>query len=418
MSRLQELIAELCPDGVEYKALGELGSLLRGKRFVRNDFVEQGTPCIHYGELYTHYGVSASEVISHVRDEIAPKLRYAQPGDVIIVGAGETVEDIGLGVAWLGDVPVAVHDACYTLHQDLLDPVFVSYFLRTDDFHLQIRKYIGSSKVSSVSSKGLAKARIPVPPIEVQREVVRVLDEYTAAHDELVRQLEEEMGLREQQLSVVRDDLFDFNSDTKMEPLGSICSIRGRIGFRGYTKADIVPAGEGAISLSPSNIVGGQLFSEKSTYVSWDKYYESPEIMVSIGDVLFVKTGSTVGKVAFVDTLPCHATINPQMIVMKDFASGCDPRFISHYLQTSVAQVEIQQMAGVGSVPNISQKRFASIEVPLPSIEVQEKIVEELDMFLAAHKELMIHLASEFELQDGQLSHVRNQLLSFPEKAV
>ena len=99
MSRIDEMIARLCPDGVEYRALGEVGTLVRGKRFVRNDFRDSGAACIHYGELYTHYGVWASEAKSFINEELSKTLRHANPGDVVIVGAGEAVEDIGIGVA-------------------------------------------------------------------------------------------------------------------------------------------------------------------------------------------------------------------------------------------------------------------------------------------------------------------------------
>ena len=97
-----------------------------------------------------------------------------------------------------------------------------------------------------------------------------------------------------------------------------IADIFGRIGFRGYTKEDFVDEGEGAISLSPSNINGMDMSYEKCSYISWKKYYESPEIMVKEGDVIFVKTGSSFGKSSFISKLPMESTINPQLIVFKN----------------------------------------------------------------------------------------------------
>ena len=75
MSKIDELIKELCPNGVAYKTIGEIGTLTRGKRFVHADAVEEGIPCIHYGELYTYYGISTTNTKSFVREELAPKLR-------------------------------------------------------------------------------------------------------------------------------------------------------------------------------------------------------------------------------------------------------------------------------------------------------------------------------------------------------
>ena len=89
MSKIDDMIKKLCPNGVEYKTLGEIGTFERGRRFVKADAVEIGTPCIHYGELYTYYGISAIEVKSHINPNLKTKLRYAEQNDVIIVGAGE-----------------------------------------------------------------------------------------------------------------------------------------------------------------------------------------------------------------------------------------------------------------------------------------------------------------------------------------
>ena len=96
----------------------------------------------------------------------------------------------------------------------------------------------------------------------------------------------------------------------------NVCHIFGRIGFRGYTKADLV-SHDGAITLSPSNIINGQMNYQHCTYISWSKYEESPEIQIANGDILLVKTGSSFGKCAFVSDLPQKATINPQFVVLK-----------------------------------------------------------------------------------------------------
>src|SRR5437868_3515221 len=84
MSRIDRLIAELCPNGVEFKALGEVGEFIRGRRFTKDDVIPDGVGSIHYGEIYTHYRTSTTSVLSHVRAELAPQLRFARHGDVII----------------------------------------------------------------------------------------------------------------------------------------------------------------------------------------------------------------------------------------------------------------------------------------------------------------------------------------------
>ena len=135
--------------------LAEIGNIIRGKRFVKADSegLTDGVPCIHYGELYTHYGVSAQKSKSFVPYELAKKLRFAHKNDVVIVGAGENNIDIGVGVAWFGD-DVAVHDACYILKHNL-NPKYISYYLRTSIYHKQIKKYVSEGKICSISAQGL-----------------------------------------------------------------------------------------------------------------------------------------------------------------------------------------------------------------------------------------------------------------------
>jgi len=151
MARIGGQLGQLL-DGVEveWKTLGEVGIFVRGKRFVRTDMVSEGVPCIHYGEMYTHYGISVNNSKSFIDESLALKLRKANYGDVVIVAAGETVEDIGNGTAWLGETDVVIHDACFS-YKSKLNPTFVSYFLRTKQFKEQIKRHISSAKISANS---------------------------------------------------------------------------------------------------------------------------------------------------------------------------------------------------------------------------------------------------------------------------
>lgn len=163
--------------------------------------------------------------------------------------------------------------------------------------------------------------------------------------------------------------------------LDDICTIVGRIGFRGYTKADLVNSSkDGAITLSPSNIINGELDYSKCTYINWDKYFESPEIMLENGDIVLVKTAS-IGKCAVVKNLPHEATLNPQFVVLKQLSGVSD--FICYYLKSSIAQNTIKQMAGGVAIPTLSQKKLGMMIVPAPSLSEQQSIVDYLDSAFA-----------------------------------
>ena len=157
--------------------------------------------------------------------------------------------------------------------------------------------------------------------------------------------------------------------------LSSIANIVGRIGFRGYTTNDIVKKGEGAIALSPTNIENNTLtYDKENTYVSFSKYEESPEIQLTEGDIVFVKTGSTVGKVAFVSNLNTKTTINPQLVVLKELK--VDSYLLSVILSTNLFQNNIKRITVGGAVPTLSQNAMGQIFVSIPSKEEQQKIAE------------------------------------------
>lgn len=129
-------------DYVEWKSLEELGSFIRGKRFTKDDYVEgDGISAIHYGEIYTNYGTSADNTVSKVKRHMVGKLRYASPSDVVFTDVGETVEDVGKAVAWLGDDKVAIHDHCYAFKHKM-NPKYISYYMQTDSFISQKIKYV------------------------------------------------------------------------------------------------------------------------------------------------------------------------------------------------------------------------------------------------------------------------------------
>lgn len=195
--------------GVIWMKMSEIGTFIRGKCFVRTDIVNDGVPCIHYGDMYTYYGLYATESKGMLRNELAPKMRYAQKNDVVIVAAGENKEDIGIGMAWLGDEPAAVHDACFIFKSDLY-PQYVSHYLRTKCYHKQIVKHVSEGKICSISAKGLGNAIIPIPPYEEQVKIATLLNKFDALVSDLVQGLPAEIAAVQEQYEYYRDKLLSF----------------------------------------------------------------------------------------------------------------------------------------------------------------------------------------------------------------
>ncbi|MBD5101515.1 MAG: restriction endonuclease subunit S, partial [Subdoligranulum sp.] len=209
MSRLEKLIAELCPDGVEYKALHEIATISRGGNFQKKDFCESGFPCIHYGQIYTRYGLFAENTISFINEDCAKRQKLAQKNDIIMAVTSENIEDVCKCVAWLGEGPVAVSGHTAIIHHNQ-DSKFLTYYFHTEMFAAQKRRLAHGTKVIEVTPDALNAIEIPVPPLPVQREIVRVLDNFMERTAELTAELEAELTARKKQYEFYRNQLLSF----------------------------------------------------------------------------------------------------------------------------------------------------------------------------------------------------------------
>ena len=194
---------------VTWMKMSEIGTFIRGKRFVRTDIVNDGIPCIHYGDIYTYYGLYATKSKGSLRSELASRMRYAQKNDVVIVAAGENKEDIGIGLAWLGEKPAAVHDACFIFRSDLY-PQYISHYLRSNYYHKQIIKYVSEGKICSISAKGLGNAIIPIPSYEEQVRIATLLNNFDALVSDLSQDLPAEIAAVQEQYEYYRNKILSF----------------------------------------------------------------------------------------------------------------------------------------------------------------------------------------------------------------
>lgn len=384
-------------EAVEWKTLGEVAEFKRGQTITQKTAQEGVYPVISGGQQPAYY-----------IDQ------YNRTGQTITVaGSGAYA---GFVMFW--NEPIFVSDAfSIKANEEVLLPRYVFHFLlnkQSSIFNLK-----RGSGVPHVYAKDLAVFSIPIPPLRVQARIVEILDKFT----QLEKELEAELEARKKQYAYYRDQLLNFsqcpplNVNIEWRTLGEVCHIVGRIGFRGYTRNDIVERGEGAISISPTNIINQHLnlSAEINTYISWKKYDESPEIMIKEGDIILAKTAS-VGKAALVRELTEKATINPQMVVLKDIQ--CSPAYLSHYINTPYFQLKLKSLCGQGSVPNISQTKLSTIPIPLPPLSEQRRIVDILDRFDTLTNSISEGLPKEIALRRKQYEYYRDALLSFPRAEV
>jgi type I restriction enzyme S subunit len=203
---------------VEWLPLGQpkIGEFIRGGGLQKKDFTVAGVGCIHYGQIYTHYGTYANRTKTYVSEKFFQKARKAKAGDLVIATTSENDEDVCKAVAWMGEEEIAVSsDACIYRHQ--LNPRFVSYFFQTEHFQKQKRPYITGTKVRRVNADDLAKILIPIPAPEEQDRIVAILDKFDVLTNSLTEGLPREIELRQKQYEYYRDLLLSFPKSEAVE---------------------------------------------------------------------------------------------------------------------------------------------------------------------------------------------------------
>ena len=193
---------------VEWKTLGEVGTFVRGSGLPKKDFTESGIGCIHYGQIYTKYGLCADRTLSFCSEETARKLVRVQKGDLIIACTSENVEDVCKAVTWLGEDEIVTGGHTY-VYKHKQNAKFIAYYFTTEAFSREKRKCAQGTKVIDCTASDLARIPNPIPPLPVQEEIVRILDKFTELEAELAAELE----ARKQQYEYYRNSLLSFAND-------------------------------------------------------------------------------------------------------------------------------------------------------------------------------------------------------------
>ncbi|PRA06581.1 restriction endonuclease subunit S [Arthrobacter sp. MYb229] len=390
MSRIDELIAEHCPAGVEHKTLGDVGQFIRGNGLQKKDLFHEGFPAIHYGQLHTLYGVSASETLSFTTPELASKLRHARHGDLLIATTSEDDEAVAKATAWLGGTEVVLSGDAF-IYRHELEPRYVSYYFQSRQFQDQKQRHVSGTKVRRISGSSLAKLIIPVPPLEIQRHIADILDTFSKMEAEL----EAELEARKQQYEHYRSVLVS-NSQT-----GDQLSL-GEIENRG-----IIKLGRGkviskmALDATPGNY---PVYSSSGTGTGEFGRY---------GDYMFDDeriTWSVDGGGRFFYRHPHKFSVTNVSGWMTVDTSVLNVKYLYYVLTT---QWEKQEF-------NYTRKAHPSVirdvySISLPPLGDQEEVVQALDNFDALVNDNSTGLPAELAVRSQQYEYYRDKLLTFKE---
>ena len=386
MTKLEKLIQKFCPEGVVYKTLGEIATdIFRGAGITRDQVCESGTPCVRYGEIYTTYGVWFENCVSHTDEALLTSKKFFDYGDILFAITGESVEDIAKCCAYIGhETCLAGGDIVVLKHNE--DPKYLSYALSTLDAQKQKSKGKVKSKVVHSSVPDIKAIRVPVPPLPVQREIVRILDNFT------------ELTARKQQYAYYRDKLLTFGD------------------VRGGATSDVVwktLAEIADISTGSSNtddaVKGGcyPFFVRSQQLLAKDEYEYDEEAIITAGD------GVGVGNVFHY--INGKYALHQRAYRIHPATDGLWGKYLYHYFVATFPKYIGQQMYQ-GSVPSIRRPMLNKFQVAIPSLDVQSRIVNVLDNFDAICTDLSSGLPAEIEARQKQYEYYRDKLLSFEEK--
>ena len=417
MSRLAELIEELCPDGVEYRPLGELGSFfggLSGK--TKSDFVEieDARPFVTYREVYSLIEIDRCPqgrvlVLPHEK-----QLALCR-GDVLFTGSSENADEVGLTAVVTTDFSEPVYlnsfSICLRWRDATFDSGYAKYLFTSSEVRRQIRRCASGVTRFNLSKKRLEGVSIPVPPMEVQREIARILDQFTT----LEAELEAELEARRAQYEHYRNHLLSYESlaargPVEMVKLGAVSRISAGYGFPKSEQG--CSSGEYPFyKVSDMNHPGNQVFLEgASNYLSGPDIRRLKMTPFPAGAIVFPKIGAAIATNKK-RILSCLSLVDNNVAVC--IPEGVDGKYLYYWL----LEQDLRFVAhDSGAVPSIRKTDLEQLDVPVPSVAEQERIVEVLDRFNALVNEISAGLPAEIAARRAQYEHYRDRLLSFPEK--
>ena len=369
MSKLDELLRELCPDGVKYKKLVDAVSIERGKRVVRSQLSISGKYPVYQNSLtplgyHTDYNYNANTTF------------------IIVAGAA--------GEIGFSDKAFWAADDCFTVvcPENVLNRYIYHLLLNNQN---QLASKVRKASIPRLSRSAIENLVIPIPPLDVQREIVRMLDSYTESVVELQRQLTAELTARKTQYGYYRNKFLDFESSVSVKTIGDIC--------------DVVVGGE-----PPTDCIKGDVRDSTHIYPVWgngkEVYGYSGTYKIDRDAVVISSIGANTGAVYYKEAF-FTPIIRLKVILPKD--NRINARFLFHALSGTTIKSKSS------SVPNMNANEIKAIKIPVPPLDVQNRIVNVLDNFEKICSDLNIGLPAEIEARQKQYEYYRDKLLTFVE---
>lgn len=387
MNKSKELINELCPNGVKYKTLGEIAEI--------------GT-----GSHNTNEGLDSGKYPFYVRSQDIKRLNSFDFNEKAIIISGDGV---GVGkIFHYVNGKYALHQRAYRIH--IIDKELLSkfcYYYMTSTFLKYIKQNAVNSSVTSVRRPMLIKYPVPIPPLEVQREIVHILDNFTKLTAEITTEITAELTSRKKQYKYYKDSLLDGITKVNWVPILDIADT-----FTGLTYKPSNTALTGTLVLRSSNIKDGDLVFDDNVYVQMDNIPD--RAIVHENDILIcARNGSKalIGKAAIIPKHEDKMAFGAFMTILRA-KNNINYKYLYFVWQSSRIQDMIHNDSGM-PINQITKGMLEKIKIPLPSLDVQEYLVKVLDNFTAICSNLSVSLSAEINARQKQYEFYRDKLLNF-----
>ena len=408
MSKLEELIKKLCPNGVEYRTLGTLGEFyggLSGKN--KNDFNNGNAKYITYMNIYKNIKVNKND-LEKVKINKGEKQNKVEYGDVLFTGSSENLEECGLSSVFADNIDddIYLNSFCFGLkfyNREMFNPEFLKYLFRSHKLRKKIIKTASGVTRFNVSKKKMENVSIPVPPIEVQNEIVQILDNFTELEAKLEAELEAELEARKEQYSYYFYKLMNSNQyrKIKLSEIGKVKMCKRILKNQTTPEGDIPFYKIGTFGKKADSYISEETFKELKSKYSYPKK----------GDILISCSG-TIGRTVVFDGKPAY--FQDSNIVWLEH----DETIITNSFLKYCYRMSPWRIATGGTIARLYNDNILNAEVLVPTLDEQERIVSILDRFDKICNDITEGIPAEIEARRKQYEYYRDKLLNFKELKV
>ncbi len=390
MSRLNELIEKYCPDGVEYKKIKDIADVLRGKRLTKNKLSDNNEYPVFHGGI---------EPLGYYHESN----RKADTVMVINVGASA-------GAVGYSDKEFWSSDGCYCIsHNKFALPKFIYAALACKETFLMSK--VRKAGIPTLDAKVVEGISIPVPPLPVQKEIVKTLDKFT----DYVTELQAELQARRQQYEYYLDTILNFNDSVEQCKLEDvIISLNTGLNPRNFFKLNTKDAKNYYMTIR--EIHNGTIsFDEKTDRINDDALRLcNGRSNLEKGDVIFSGTG-TIGETALVKSNPINWNIKEGVYAIKPQSKKIDSLYLMYLLRSSKIKRRYSKKIFGGIVKSIPMNELKKLIIPLPDIKRQKELAKTIKIFDKLCNDISEGLPAEIEARQKQYEYYRDKLLSFKE---